>query len=652
MLNMRFQSTFGASMRALGVLLFFVLAATPAQAANRLSCASLPGLMQRFLEEHVAYKDRTGELADRLVARYMERLDGSKSNLLESEAKALRAELKRRVTEIEGGNCKVLLDVKARQLAWVKDTEAYVRKAMAEKGLKIDRSIELRIDPDERGRPKTAEARDALRRKLVHWQLASYVSAGTELEEAKKKLIHRYELITKRVNELTEADVYSGFLDAFATALDPHSSYFSADALEDFRIAMNLSLEGIGAVLSQRDGYTTVQEVVSGGAADRQGQLKAKDKIVAVTQVPDGEPVDVIDMSLRNVVRMIRGKKGTLVKLTVLRQGKKTQTLNITIKRDKIDLGERAAKLRWESSEVKGRKLKLAVLELPSFYGGRGPGARRCTDDMKKLLREAKAGKADGLLLDLSRNSGGLLEAAVDISGYFIKTGTVVGVDGPSGQTLLKDTDPGVEYDGPLVVLVSRASASASEILVGALKDYGRAVVVGDDHTFGKGTVQVVVNLPVGFGALKVTTALFFRPGGVSTQSKGVTSDIVVPSALNRDDFGEAKQTYALPNRSIPDFKSHVGQIGKSWSPVPPGRIGPLAKASAKRQKGSKEFRELAKDLEKAKKDKGIVKLAEILEDKDKDKGDEEPDAKKKDDEKLTPQAEEALKILGDLVTG
>ncbi len=621
--------------------------AAPAQ-ATVLSCQNLPNLVDRYLDSHVSMRKLDAALTKRVVDRYLSRLDPSRSLLLESEADALAKRIEA-VTDAVHKRCDGLYAIHQERVKWHAEMEAYVRKAMADGALRIDRTIELEVDSDKRPRPKTLAERNELRRKLIHFQLANYVAAGEKLADARAKLIHRYELVTKRVGEMDRADQLSVFLDAMASALDPHSSYFSADALEDFRIAMSLSLEGIGAVLQSRDGYTTINEIVTGGAADKQGELKTKDKIIAVAQGRDGDAVDVVDMALRDVVRRIRGKKGTEVKLTVLRQGAKTQTLNIVIVRDKINLAKRAAKLRWEDVERGGKKLRLAILDLPSFYGGRGAGARQCTMDVRRLLSEVKVGGADGLLLDLSRNSGGLLQAAVEISGYFIRTGNVVGVDGPTSPTQkMEDDDPSVLFAGPMVVLTSRASASASEIVTGALKDYTRAVVVGDDHTFGKGTVQVVHNLPPGLGALKVTTALFFRPGGDSTQSRGVASDIVLPSPYNHDEFGEKHQTYALPSRAIPEFRSDSVNGDTGWKPVTKATVGRLASASAKRVAASKEFVEILEKRKKAMARDGVARIAEILDDKSKKDADE--DDKKDDEEKLTPRAKEALQILADLV--
>ena len=302
-------------------------------------------------------------------------------------------------------------------------------------------------------------------------------------------------------------------------------------------------------------------------------------------------------MPLREAVSLIRGKKGTKVHLTVLRQGDETQRFPLAIVRDKIDLAEQAASLRFETRERNGKPFKLAIIDLPSFYGDSDPGQRQCTDDVEKLLEQVKEAKADGLLLDLSRNGGGLLEHAVKISGFFIRKGEVVGVENARRQmSVLSDRDERILYTGPMVVHVSRVSASASEILAGALKDYHRAVITGDDHTFGKGTVQTVTPLPPGLGALKITTARFFRPGGQSTQNDGVSADVVIPSLLATDDLGEKNQPFALAGESrLPLYGSFANAIGPTDfdSQVSGAELAELVRSSSERVAKSAEFEEV-----------------------------------------------------------
>ena len=324
----------------------------------------------------------------------------------------------------------------------------------------MDTNAEIVLDPEKRGWPLTVEQRDAWLKALLHFQASNFLSSGEPLAEAKKRIVHRYELRTARMAELDREDLYAGFLDALANALDPHSSYLTQDALDDFQIQMELSLEGIGVALSERDGYSVVEQVIPGGAADRVGALEPQDRIVSVAE-EGGTPIDIIDMPLREVVNRIRGKKGTKVHLTVVREGEKTERFHVAIVRDKIDLEEQAAKLRLETVEHAGKSLKLAVIELPSFYGdGDGdPSKRQGSRDVHRLLEEAKREKAQGLLLDLSRNGGGLLDDAVRISGFFVQRGGIVAVQSSEDRTrVLEDPDGDLVWPGPLVLLTSRVS--------------------------------------------------------------------------------------------------------------------------------------------------------------------------------------------------
>jgi carboxyl-terminal processing protease len=359
----------------------------------------------------------------------------------------------------------------------------------------------------------------------------------------------------------------------------------------------------------------------------------------------------------------------------VLRQGAETERFTVRLTRDKINLEEQAAKLEFKTIERDGRSFKLAVLDLPSFYGDKEPGARQATEDVARLLDLVRREKADGLVLDLSRNGGGLLEYAVRITGFFLKEGGVVAV-GDSGKRnqVLEDPDGAILYSGPLVVLTSRVTASAAEILAGAVKDYRRGVVVGDDHTFGKGSVQTVAPLPPGLGALKLTTAMFFRPGGDSTQQSGVSADIVLPSLTQVPDFGEQYQPYSLPPRAIDRFAAE-GEAGRSvvggYAAVSDETIAQLRGRSQARVGESERFAEVEKEIAKQRENEGLVKVADLVEKPEKSDapstGDAAPltgdaamiappppgaaaEAKKKDEP--TPQLEEALEILADLVEG
>ena len=639
-----------------GALLWLLLPA--AAGARQLTCEAIPQLVREFLKHHVEINRLTAEGEARAIDLYVRRLDSSRSIFLDQEAVEARASLAGAFERMRGGDCKPLVGLHESVVARNATLESFVQEVVGDPNFALDESVELLIDPEDRGYPKTVSEREKLLRSLVHFQMSNYLSAGETLDEAKKRIIHRYELRTKRLRELDPVDLYSGFLDSFALSLDPHSNYLSAEVLEDFRISMSLSLEGIGVALAERDGYSVVERIIPGGAADQLDEgLRPKDKIIAVAE-DGGDPINIIDMPLRDAVSLIRGKKGTRVHLTVLRQSEKTERFPVSIVRDTIDLAEQAAKLRFETREVEGQTYKLAVIDLPSFYGDSDPSRRQCTDDLEKLLAQVKEAGADGLVLDLSRNGGGLLEHAVKISGFFLRKGEVVGVEDGTGELkVLSDRDERILYAGPMVVHTSRLSASASEILAGALKDYRRAVLTGDDHTFGKGTVQTVTPLHPGQGALKITTAMFFRPGGQSTQNDGVLSHVTIPSLLAAEDFGEGTQEYALDSRQIAPFlSSYANAIGPEdrYSRVSEAVLEEVARRSKERVERSEEFAKIREQIREVAENNGRVRLSDILKEQANAKAEngngDAPASEEAAEDELTPQVEEALNVLADLV--
>lgn len=623
----------------------------PARAGDdTLTCETLPKLVNEFLRHHVLYHEIDDPLRGRVVDAYLQRIDPLRSLYLDGEAKALMAGLRDGFDDILAGDCGRIERIQSDVVVRTRAMEEFVRAEAARPDLALDPTRTVASDPKKRGFPRTKDDREQLYRTLVQFQIADYLNAGLSMEEAKSQLVHRYEVNTKQTVEQTPADLRGAFLDAFATALDPHTNYLPPDDAEDFDIQMGLSLEGIGLELSSKNGYAVVEGVVPGGAADRQGVMRRKDKIVAVAQ-EGGELVRVIDMKLRDVVRMIRGRKGTPVRLTVVRPADPPERFDVTIVRDKIDLEEQAAKLRFETIERSGKPLKLAVLELPGFYGDRDPTKRQAERDVRQLLQQVRDGKADGLVFDLSRNGGGLLEYAISISGFFLRSGGVVAVK-PENQPprVLPDPDESIVYSGPLVVLISRVTASASEILAGALQDYHRAVVVGDDQTFGKGTVQQVAPLGPQLGKMKVTTALFFRPGGASTQLAGVKADVTMPSYSNVDDFGEGALPFALPTQHIPPFLRDEANNGFTpWQPVTSSVVADLQERAKKRIDASAEFGEIREKVAKVREQAGRVELAEVMKAKEKGETDDDED-ERGPNRKPSPQQLEAVQILADYV--
>jgi len=385
--------------------------------------------------------------------------------------------------------------------------------------------------------------------------------------EIVKMIARRYNRILRSINEYDGEDVLQIYLTALARVYDPHSDYMGRPALENFSIGMKLSLFGIGALLSSEEGYCKIVSLTPNGPAEQSNKLQPNDKIIGVAQ-GEGEIVDVVDMKLSKVVDLIRGEKGSEVRLTVIPADAPDPSVRkvVTLVRDEIKLEDQEAKAKMiEMPQSNGQAVRLGLIDLPSFYSSfeladdptKGP-SKSTTLDVARLIKKLVEEKVSGIILDLRRNGGGSLEEAINLTGLFIEEGPVVQVRDPSGRVMVdKDPDPNVFYDGPLIVLTSRFSASASEILAGALQDYGRAIIVGDSSTHGKGTVQSLLQLgpilrhrglpeDVNPGALKITIRKFYRASGASTQLKGVTPDIVLPSINNHADVGEASLENAL----------------------------------------------------------------------------------------------------------
>lgn len=397
---------------------------------------------------------------------------------------------------------------------------------------------------------------------------------GRDDAKIRESLDRRYADIGKRVAELNGDDVFQYYVNAFASAIEPHTNYLAPRTSENFQISMRLSLEGIGAVL-QRDGdYVVIREIVKGGPADLSGALAVGDRITSVAQGVDGELVDVINWRLDDVVDLIRGPKDTIVRLEILPKaaaiGGPSKT--ITIRRDRVRLEEQAAKSRVLELPTDDGPRRIGVIELPTFYldfAGRArgePDYRSTTRDVKRLITDLKGREIDGLVVDLRDNGGGSLIEATELTGLFIKTGPVVQIKGQgrSDIEVQADHDPNVAWAGPMAVLVNRSSASASEIFAAAIQDYGRGLIIGQ-QTFGKGTVQNLIDLEdltrgeqAQLGQLKVTIAQYFRIDGGSTQLRGVTPDIALPSALDLDQFGESALPNALPWYSIAPTRYRV----------------------------------------------------------------------------------------------
>ncbi len=627
---------------------------------SELSCRYIYLIMGAMLRYHMVHNQITSEIKNRTIEQYIKSMDPLKSYFTDADVQSIKSKLKDMDKWLVKQECGPIDEVQKLYVQRVTEMSDFA-KGYIKKGFKLDKKTTLQLDAQKKKYAKNKKELEDFQQKYVQFQVANFISTDMKEDEAKGWVERRYDRSIKRLKETPEGEVYASFLNAFANALDPHSTYYTADGLEDFNIHMNLSLEGIGATLSSQDGYTVIEQLIPGGAAAASGELEPQDKIIAVAQGDSGTPEPVIDMPLNDVVKLIRGAKGTKVNLTVMRKGPEgMKTFKVVLTRQKINLDDEAAQISYMTKEVGGKKHKIGVLNLPSFYyDSKNPDGRSCYKDVKKLLKEAQAEKVDGLVLDLSQNGGGSLEDAVKLTGLFIKTGNIVKTQGANERSgeVLADTDPEVQYSGPLVVLTSRASASASEIFAGALKDYGRAVVVGGDHTFGKGSVQTVMPLPKNLGAYKVTIGMFYVPGGKTTQHDGVTADIKLPSALEVDEFGEKSLDYSLNPKKIPSFISKEAFVEKgegAWKRVDSKLIADLKKKSEARVAKNEEFKKIKTELQKTIKKGKVVSLEDILDDKEKQKEEKEKKAVRNDPKKRLeeylkrPDVNEAVDIMTD----
>lgn len=631
-----------------------------AQLKEGLECRYLTVIEQGFLANHVKYSNRDVDLQARVLDQYLKRLDPSKIYLTQADVDQIKKLTGNVFDKTKNRDCSFLDQAQKLVLERVQDRATFAKKYLG-KDFKFDATTEFTFDPEKKAWPKDSDEANDYLKKYIQFQIGNYLATDMKLEEAKKNVVKNYERAVKRTQETTEDDLYSGYLDSFARGLDPHSSFFSKDVLEDFEIQMRLSLEGIGATLSSQDGFTVVEQLVPGGAAAKSGLIDPQDKIVAVGQ-DKGPMENVIDMDLKDVVKKIRGAKGTKVRLTILRKaGEGKKRFDITLTREKVNLEDEAASISYVDKEINGQKKKIGVINFPSFYADSRRGGRSSAADLKKIIKEANDKKVDGLVLDLSNNGGGSLEDAVKIAGLFFQTGNVVKQSSKSdgrAESALRDTDTTVDWTGPLVVLTSRISASASEIVSGTLQDYKRAVIVGGDHTYGKGSVQSVLPIPNNLGAIKVTVGMFFVPGGKSTQHRGVDADIVLPGPFSTDDIGEKYMDYSLPPKTIDTFISpdaYVKEGSGVWKELKSDWIKSLKERSGERVAKNDEFKKIVDELNKAKARGKLIRVSEVLKDKNekdkKDKAKKTASKAKKTEEYLKrPDIQEAQSVLLDLI--
>ncbi len=597
--------------------------------------------------EHLSKHPLDDEISERGLKAFLRSLDPMKMYFLQSDAD----EFMKRQDDLDD----MLMDkdisfaytIFERFLVRVDERVKLVNELLNQKfDFSADES--LVTDPEQIQYARDAqEIQDRWRRRLKY-DLLVLKGDKTEGDAAIEKLRRRYQSFAKRMRQTDADELLEMYLTSITTSYDPHTSYMSPKSVENFRILMRLNLEGIGAALQMIDGYTVVSKIIPGGAADKQGKLKPEDRIVSVSDKKTGEMVDVVDMKLNDVVDMIRGDAGTVVKLGVIPAGSNEMKV-YSITRAKIELKDSEARREviQLGTKANGAPLQIGVIDLPSFYmdmeGARNgyDGYKSTTRDVRKILDEFTAKGIDVVVLDLRRNGGGSLPEAISLTGLFIDQGPVVQVKGSDGRVEpYLDEEPGAAWKGPLVVLTSKFSASASEILAGAIQDYHRGIIVGDASTHGKGTVQSLMELgqqlfripnPPNLGALKITMQQFYRPNGDSTQKRGVLADVRLPSITDHMDVSEADLDFALEFDQVRPAQYEV------YSLADPKITQSLTASSEARISQSEEFKKLLRRIDRYKEQKAKKRVT--LNEQEFFAERAELDAEKEDEKQLEDQA-------------
>lgn len=540
-----------------------------------------------------------------VLDRYIDQLDASRSYFLASDV----AEFERYRYQLDeaviNGALEPVFLIFNRFQQRNRERIAYALELLkTEPDFTIDETFEF--DRQKAPWAKTPAELNEIWRKRVKNDALSLMLTEKDWAETRDILQKRYERVLKRTEQVTSDDIFEVFMNAFAHVFDPHSSYFSPRNSEEYRIQMSLSYEGIGASLQLVDDYVTVLNVLPGGPAAISGKLNANDRITAVAEGKNGKPVDVIGWRLDDVVQLIRGKINTVVRLTILPAGATPGSPEKTIElvRNKVTLEAQASQKEVRKIKRGDREMTVGIINVPSFYQdfeAKSSGQkdfRSTTRDVRRLIEELKAEKMDALVMDLRGNGGGHLTEATALSGLFIPAGPIVQLRETGGRIeVLDDPEPSIAWDGPLIVLVDRFSASASEIFAGAIQDYGRGIIVGQ-QTYGKGSVQNLYPLDryalgtdPGFGQLTVTIGKYYRVTGESTQHRGVQPDISLPSAISTEEVGESARESALPwDRIRPvDFAAPA-----PWVQAVPS----LVQAHERRVSDDADFKALLADLE------------------------------------------------------
>jgi carboxyl-terminal processing protease len=598
------KSDFQRSLALCAIVLTAAIAAPPAVAASKETISMSVG---RLLEEgHYTRQKLNEEISRKFLQSYLELLDFSHLFFTQQDVDALTAKYGNSLAgDVLLGTLKPAYEIYALYTKRVDERVAKIKELLKQPGdFKSNATVEL--SRQKSPWPKDEGEADQLWRGRVTNELLQENLSEHPIEPAPQLVARRYDRLARNVHEQDKDEQIKLFLDALAQAYDPHSEYLSKADMKNFSINMGLSLVGIGAMLRSEDGYAKIESLVPGGPAQLDGRLKVGDRITAVAQ-GQADYVDVREMRLDKVVEMIRGKKGTRVRLLAIPSdaADPSRRKNVELVRDEIKLKDQEARADIIiKKDENGDPVKLGWLTLPSFYADMDKHQKSTTRDVLALLKRLKKENIVGLVVDLRRNGGGSLEEALSLTGLFLKSGPIVQTKDYNGSIRISsDPDAGIAYAGPLVILTSRQSASASEIFAAALQDYGRAVIVGDKNTFGKGTVQTI--LPIGRfasllgshsdedGALKLTIQKFYRVAGGSTQLHGVASDIVLPSLSDLPEFGESALKNALPYDEVAKAKY------TKWSDTHSLFVDQLRRRSEERAKNDPEFHYVMEDMDR-----------------------------------------------------
>lgn len=637
-------------------------------------------------EEHFLRKPFNDEMSELALDSYFEALDYSRVYFTKEDVDGFYSKYRTTIDDdVRKGNIQAAFEIFAVYEQRVRDRVEMAKKLAVPNTFTYDSERNIEISRKDSEWAKAGEEHDQLWRNLIEGDLLreKLIAAAVEKEKAEaaekakkageepkvdkddadskksiyEKVSHRYDTILKRIKENTTEDVAALFIKSIAAAYDPHSEYFSQQQYDNFRIGMNKSLTGIGAMLQkdEDEGGATIEGLVVGGPAFKVGKLEVSDRVIGVAQGADGEFVDVVEMKLSDIVDLIRGEIGTIVRLKVIPKGKPGEVELIDIMRDKIDLKDSLATADLIiTKDPAGAEQKLGWITLPSFYADMDGGQTSTTTDVRRLLTRLSIEGINGLVIDLRDNGGGSLEEAINMTGLFIRKGPVVqSLDWRGNRDQRFSRNGEAVYGGPLIVLVNKASASASEIFAAALQDYGRAVIVGDESTFGKGTVQQLRPVmsrklalpftaePPQEGALKLTIQTFYRIDGHSTQRHGVVPEVKLPSMLDVADIGEGSLPNALvvdpiePSKYLPFFEKPID-------------YETLQKASEARVASGRDFEYILKDIaeEKDRIEKNVVSINLAKREEENRKAEQDREERKKAQIEYFAKVREAEKGL------